>query len=63
VRSAAVRREFQRENPCPSTGLKTGASPGYIADHIVALKHGGLDEPGNLQWQTSAAARARDRVE
>ena len=28
VRTRAVAREFQREQPCPSTGLPTGACPG-----------------------------------
>jgi hypothetical protein len=27
-RSRAVAREFQREHPCPSTGLTSGACPG-----------------------------------
>ena len=63
VRSAAARRQFQRERPCPSTGLETGACPGYVVDHIVALKHGGQDESGNMQWQAVEQARAKDKVE
>lgn len=63
ARSATARREFQRQNPCPSTGRPSGACPGYVVDHVQALKHGGLDEPGNMQWQTTAAARAKDKVE
>ena len=63
VRSAAARRQFQRENPCPATGLERGACPGYVVDHIVALKHGGADEPGNMQWQTVEQAKAKDRTE
>ena len=62
-RNAAARRRFQRKNPCPATGQATGACPGYMADHIVPLKRGGADAPGNMQWQTSAEAKARDRVE
>jgi hypothetical protein len=31
----------------------THYSPGYVVDHIVALKRGGADHPGNMQWQTS----------
>jgi hypothetical protein len=27
-RSTTVRRQFQRDNPCPETGLPTGACPG-----------------------------------
>ena len=36
-RSREVTREFQREHPCPSTGLTRGACPGYRKDHIKPL--------------------------
>jgi hypothetical protein len=62
-RSREVAREFQREHPCPSTGLTTGACPGYRKDHIKALACGGPDAVWNMQWQTIAAARAKDRWE
>src|SRR5271169_2953472 len=32
-----VAREFQREHPCPSTGLASGRCPGYVKDHVVPL--------------------------
>jgi hypothetical protein len=32
-------------------------------DHIKALKRGGADAPGNMQRQTKAAAKAKDRIE
>lgn len=51
-RSKAVKAEFQRANPCPSTGAKRGACPGYQADHRIALCAGGADLAGNLQWLT-----------
>ena len=62
-RSAANRREFQRLHPCPSTGQPTGSCTGYVVDHIIPLKRGGLDAPSNMQWQTIAEAKAKDRVE
>jgi hypothetical protein len=62
-RSEAVLRAFQRLHPCPSTGKPTGACPGWIKDHVVALCDGGADAVSNLQWQTTAAARAKDRTE
>jgi hypothetical protein len=62
-RSREVTREFQREHPCPSTGLTTGACPGYRKDHVKALACGGPDAVSNMQWQTIAAARAKDRWE
>jgi hypothetical protein len=63
ARSAAVLRAFQRSHPCPSTGKKTGSCPGYIKDHVRALCDGGADAVSNLQWQTIAAAKAKDRTE
>ena len=62
-RSAAAKAAFKRQNPCPSTGQSTGPCPGYVIDHVIALKRGGLDDPANMQWQTVEAAKAKDRVE
>jgi hypothetical protein len=62
-RSRAVAREFQREHPCPSTGLTNGTCPGYWKDHIVPLACGGPDAVSNMQWQTIADARAKDTWE
>ncbi len=63
ARSPAARAAFQRANPCPSTGRPTGSCPGYVVDHIQPLKRGGADRPDNMQWQTVAEARAKDRIE
>jgi hypothetical protein len=52
-----------REEPCPSTEKNSGACPGYVVDHVKALKHGGADVPSNMQWQTIEAAKAKDRWE
>jgi hypothetical protein len=62
-RSSAVGREFQLENPCPSTGQTSGACPGYVKDHIVPLACGAPDDPANLQWQTIPEAKAKDKWE
>ena len=62
-RSRAVAREFEREYPCPSTGLTSGPCPGYWKDHVVPLACGGPDAGSNLQWQTIADARAKDAWE
>lgn len=36
---------------------------GYIVDHYCALANGGLDTIANMQYQTTEASRAKDRVE
>lgn len=51
------------DNPCPATGLPTGACPGYQVDHVIPLACHGPDEMGNMQWQAIADAKAKDRVE
>ena len=45
-----------------STGYPHGR-PGYVVDHIIALKRGGADSPSNMQWQTKAEAAAKDKWE
>jgi hypothetical protein len=62
-RSSSARKEFEHSHPCPSTGKTSGSCPGYVVDHVQALKHGGADAPGNMQWQTKEAAKAKDKVE
>lgn len=56
-RSAAAKDAFMRQ-----TGYPHGR-PGYVVDHIRPLACGGADAPGNMQWQTIAEARAKDRTE
>ena len=62
-RSSSARSDFKRSHPCPSPGRSSGACPGYVIDHIQALKHGGSDTPDNMQWQSKEEAKAKDRVE
>ena len=63
ARSRDVPRQFQKEHPCPSTGRKWGACPGYVRDHIKPLCAGGADAIWNMQWQTTKDARVKDRLE
>lgn len=57
ARSSSAKREFEKE-----TGYPNGR-PGWVIDHVVPLKRGGADAPSNMQWQTVAAAKSKDRVE
>jgi hypothetical protein len=61
ARSQAASRAFMKTHPCPSTGKTSGACAGYVVDHIRAVKHGGRDEPSNMQWKAVEAAKAKDR--
>ena len=62
-RSSSAKAEFKRQHPCPSTGKPRGACPGYIIDHVIPLCAGGQDRPDNMQWQTVADAKAKDKIE
>jgi hypothetical protein len=62
-RSSAAKNAFKRQHPCPSTGRSSGNCPGYVVDHVNPLECGGADTPPNMQWQTTAAATAKDRTE
>jgi len=57
ARSEAAKREFMA-----STGYPHGR-PGWVVDHIEPLKRGGADSPSNMQWQTKADAKAKDKWE
>jgi hypothetical protein len=62
-RSARAKNRFKKQRPCPSTGKSSGACPGYVIDHVKALKRGGEDNPSNMQWQTNEAAKQKDKWE
>lgn len=62
-RSARAVREFKAAHHCPSTGRASGRCPGYVVDHIQPLACGGADAPSNMQWQTIAEGKAKDRWE
>ena len=49
-RSAPEVRAFRNEHPCPVSGRKRGACPGWQVDHAVPLCAGGEDKASNMQW-------------
>lgn len=56
-RGDTARIQFMKQ-----TGYPHGR-PGWIVDHIFALCKGGKDSPDNMQWQTVADAKKKDRIE
>ncbi len=62
-RSSSAKTEFQREHPCPATGKRRGACPGYDIDHMTPLWCGGLDTPENMQWLTKQQHMEKSRSE
>jgi hypothetical protein len=57
ARNSEARHEFMRQS-----GYSRGR-PGYVVDQIIPLKGGGADSPSNMQWQTTADAKAKDKTE
>jgi hypothetical protein len=62
-RSAAAKHAFEASQRCPATGRTSGPCKGYVIDHVKPLACGGTDAPSNMQWQSEAAAKIKDRTE
>lgn len=56
-RSAKAKRDFEA-----MTG-HAGGWPGHVVDHIIPLACGGADAPSNMQWQTIAEGKVKDKWE
>ena len=57
VRNESAKREFMQKSGYPK------GRPGYVVDHVVPLACGGADAASNMQWQTVAEGKAKDKVE
>ena len=63
-RSAKARYQFRKIHLCPApNATRYGRCEGHIIDHIEPLCAGGADSPANMQWQTVADAKAKDKLE
>lgn len=62
-RSTSEVLAFKRHTPCPSTGERRGACPGYAVDHVRPLCAGGEDRRGNMQWITTDDHRFKTLVD
>lgn len=64
-RSETAKSQFRHAHPCPGGPDKgsTRRCRGHVIDHVCSLANCGLDSPVNMQWQTSAESKAKDRVE
>src|SRR5688500_13186902 len=54
---------FRLAHPCPVTGQTSGPCKGYVIDRIIPTVCGGAEAPDNMQWQTLAEAKEKDRWE
>lgn len=63
ARSQAAKDAFKYDHPCPSNGATHGPCSGYVIDHVTALTCGGADAPANMQWQSVADGKAKDKWE
>jgi hypothetical protein len=62
-RSVSQRALFTSANVCPSLGVIASSCPGFVVDHLIPLCAGGPDTAKNMQWQTIAESKQKDKVE
>ncbi len=52
---------FVKKYACPVSGKHTDACPGWVVGYVKPLCAGGADRVANMQWQTVATAKKKDR--
>jgi len=62
-RSLKAEVVFRLAHPCPATGQSYGECTGYVIDRIIPHICGGAEDPANMQWQTVAEAKEKDKWE
>jgi hypothetical protein len=62
-RSRKVLSIFRATVPCPATGEVGKRCKGYVIDHKIALACCGSDTIENMQYQTIADAKLKDKWE
>lgn len=63
LRNSQEVRRFKKIYPCPVNGKTTGSCPGYVVDHVQPLCACGEDKVSNMQWQSLADSKAKDKEE
>jgi hypothetical protein len=62
--NATASGNANRRAPVARRLEESGSScSGYVIDHVKRLECGGADDPSNMQWQTVAEGKAKDRTE
>jgi len=55
------RELFVRKYACPINGKHTEICPGWVVGYLKPLCAGGSDRVANMQWQTVATAKRKER--
>lgn len=64
VRHRTTVYAFKVSHVCPATHKKGNfPCPGYVVDHVIPLCKNGPDTVANMQWQTIAEGKAKDKWE
>ena len=60
-RDARQRELFVKKYACPVNGKHLEPCPGWVVGYVKPLCAGGADRIANMQWQTVATAKRKER--